>query len=430
MTLDDRLREAISSVDRAVTSHGRKQMPRFGRRETIRRTSMVLAALALAGLVGLPMIRELGSTRVKTADRPKEEQKQEQPSENGGEGAPTKPRSGSAPGAGLSGKSGSSSTTRGAEGGASPPTSLASISERIVFVSQRGGDHDIFVMNGDGSGQTRLTNDGNQDVAPSWAPDCRTIVFQRGLGVQGDAEIFTMKGDGTGQRRLRSASPGCCGSPGDRGADPVFSADGGTIAYVANTPNASGGSQFQIWSMDVDGSNPRQITFGAHSQSPAWSPDGSRIAFVRWLPNQAPRLWTMNADGSDDRLLSQSEGWDLWPSWSPDGRHLVFTNGHNLYTMTSGGGDRKRLTNTDAFDSEPSWSHDGSRIVFARDPDGHHGFACGGGITTDGNTFQCPYTTGPVPPSIWTINPDGRGLRQLTSSTTIDWSPSFNTFAR
>jgi Tol biopolymer transport system component len=418
MTLEGRLREASSSLDRAVAFHGRAPIPAFGRRNAIRRASLAVATLAIAAIVGVPMIRDLGPSRVKTADQPKQEQKKDESSQSGGGGAPTKP--GSAPGTGSAGKSGSSAGGGRSSGGAAGSTSQTSIADRIVFVSQRDGSNHIYVMNGDGSGQTRVTNNADEDVDPSWSPDGRSIVFTN-RRASGESAIYKIGVDGTDLRRLTSSGVGVYA--------PAWSPDGRSIAYAVANRDATGKTeQPHIWVMDADGSNQRVIASGASTTLPAWSPDGQRLAHIRDCPETCDPgpLWTMRADGSDEQEVFGSVRWDILPAWSPDGGRIAFVNGKEVWAINWAGGERRKLTSSSDYDADPSWSHDGSRMVFDRDPDGHLGFGCA--ITT--YELGCPYTTGPAPSSIWVINTDGTGLRQLTSPTTIDWGASFNTFAK
>src|SRR5262249_54564015 len=103
--------------------------------------------------------------------------------------------------------------------------------KRLVFSSTRDGNEEIYVMNADGSGQTRLTRNLQSDRQPAWSPDGATIIFQsmRGdsFGGRLDAAIYTMKADGSDQKRL---SPGA-------GPDitPRFSPDGKRVLFVRGT---------------------------------------------------------------------------------------------------------------------------------------------------------------------------------------------------
>jgi dipeptidyl aminopeptidase/acylaminoacyl peptidase len=182
---------------------------------------------------------------------------------------------------------------------------------KIAFTSTRDGNAEVYVMNADGSGQTRLTVNGAQDFGPVFSPDGSRIAFAR--SVAGNADIYLMDVDGTDVARLTN----------DGGAEPAFSPDGSQIAYTSTfiPPPPPPGSPPQrlapdVFVMNADGSGRTQLTHNARparTGSPAFSPDGSRIAFAVTAPNYAG-LMTMNADGSDVNQLPNVNA-DSNPDW-------------------------------------------------------------------------------------------------------------------
>jgi dipeptidyl aminopeptidase/acylaminoacyl peptidase len=101
--------------------------------------------------------------------------------------------------------------------------------------------------------------------------------------------------------------------------------------------------------------------------SPAWSPDGSRIAFHSRRGNQGA-LWVMNADGTQPAELASDAG---GPAWSPDGKLIAFISGGDLWLIGADGGGATRLTDTPGMTERlPAWSPDSSRIAFDASPDG------------------------------------------------------------
>ena len=127
---------------------------------------------------------------------------------------------------------------------------------RIVFSSGRDGNYEIYVMNADGSNQTRLTNDQNYDYSPSWSPYGARIAFRSER--DGNFEIYVMNADGSGQIRLTE-------DPGDDW-HPSWSPDGTKIAFYSNRDG-----NYEFYVMNVDGSNQTRLTDDpAHDRFPAW----------------------------------------------------------------------------------------------------------------------------------------------------------------
>jgi Tol biopolymer transport system component len=230
---------------------------------------------------------------------------------------------------------------------------------RIAFTRSSNGDGQIVVMNADGTGVSRLTQDDATDnYAPAWSPDGRRIVFvSRPKGHETGSDIYLMDADGSDLRQLTRTAA--------REERPAWSPDGARILFASDR---DGG--FQLYTMDADGGNQTRVTSGpGQSWSPAWSPDGRRIAFVSDREGSAA-IYVMDADGGNTRRVSEGRSRTDAPAWSPDGGKIVFTvnreGNDSLYVVDADGGDPTNLSNNPGLGSSlAAWSPDGARIAYA-----------------------------------------------------------------
>ncbi len=221
---------------------------------------------------------------------------------------------------------------------------------KIAFASNRAGAHEIYTMNADGTGQTRITYDGGGNFDPAWSPDGSKIAFESG------GQIHMVNADGTGRRRLTS-------NPGSS-LDPSWAPDGSKIAFTSGILDAR-----HIYVMNADGTGQMDLMpNGGDAHFPDWSPDGSKIAYS----NGAYEIRVMNADGTGRIYLTGKDA--RHPAWSPDGSKIVFDRGqlggYGIYVMNADGTGETRLTGGAWRDQWPAWSPDGSKIAFATDRNG------------------------------------------------------------
>ncbi|MCL6565935.1 MAG: hypothetical protein K6U09_05880 [Acidobacteriia bacterium] len=206
------------------------------------------------------------------------------------------------------------------------------------YVWRLNPEYDIYTARRDGSELRRLTTTPGYDAEATVSPDGRTIVFTSLR--DGDIDIYAMDADGTNVRRLTHELGY------DGGA--FFSPDGTRIVYRAHHPQDAAEiadykalletgllrpTRFEIFVMDADGSNKRQVTRnGAANFAPFWHPDGRRIIFASNL--HAPRsrnfdLYLIQADGSGLERVTYHELFDSFPMFSSDGRWLVWASNRN-----------------------------------------------------------------------------------------------------
>lgn len=169
------------------------------------------------------------------------------------------------------------------------------------------------------------------------------------------SQIGIMNPDGSGATTLRVY-----------GSDPNLSPDGARIVYCSSRDNIYS----QIYTMNADGSNSKRITNISTGDAcgPAWSPDGKKIAFYAFAvsnPSRNPEIWVMDPDGSNQKRLTDH---GLDPTWSPDGRRIAFASKRDgifqIYAMNADGSNVRRLTKHNAEDSNPAWAPDGAAIAF------------------------------------------------------------------
>jgi hypothetical protein len=208
----------------------------------------------------------------------------------------------------------------------------------IAFRSGRSGSYDVWVMNADGSSPTQLTTDLEDDGFPAWSPDGSKIAFQSHR--DGNSEIYVMNADGTAQTRLTF-------DPADD-LSPAWSPDGSKIAFISKRDGDD-----HVYTMAPDGSNVTQITFGPATEFfPTWSPDGAQLLCISGFGTYD--LLVMNADGSNPAAIST--GLDVnTPAWSPDGTAIAFVANSHVFTVHPDGTGLTQVTNGAGEDYKVDW---------------------------------------------------------------------------
>ncbi len=247
----------------------------------------------------------------------------------------------------------------------------------IAFETERGanGDYEIAVMAPDGTRQTVVVNSWADDVAPAWAPGGRQIAFltfrdtEKGKWGKGDGSIYVVGFDpATGQKTEPAHRVTDDGGNDDW---PAWSPDGKRIVFQSDR---SGNED--IWIINADATGLVQLTHNPKAdRHPNWSPDGKKIAFSSnrsgneevWVIDVAAAL--ASSDDSMAVNLTQSPGRDRYPFWSPDGKQLTFNthrdDDYEIYVMNADGSQQRNLSQSpQSTEGLADWSPDGKRVVF------------------------------------------------------------------
>src|SRR5713226_3057002 len=234
-------------------------------------------------------------------------------------------------------------------GAAAPTTPRA----ELAFVGVDHGLPQLFVVGADGVERRQLTSGSGSNTTPVWSPDGREVVFAATR--DGESQIVAVNENGTRRDLTRP--------PGDR-RNPAWSPDGRLIAFQSK----DGSGPFALFVMGADGTNLRQVPTPSFGLQPdvtsfAWLPDG-RLAYTNRSGTAQESLAVTNVDGTGQRFLGTASS----PAWSPDGGRLAFVlsrvGGAQIDVRDSAGGAPVRLTDPLVISVRPTWSPDGRQIAF------------------------------------------------------------------
>ena len=265
---------------------------------------------------------------------------------------------------------------------------------KIYFISNRTGHKEVWSMDWDGASQKQVTHLGGIALSPRVSPDNSRIAFSDLLHDSWQIKMYSLD-----LGKMVSF-------PHYRGGNysPAWSSDGTKIAFSSSM----GTGLSEIFIADSSGASPRRLTTGKTDVSPVFNPrTNAQIAFVSGRTG-LPQIYIMDADGSNVQRMTD-QGYAVSPAWSPNGLLLAFSwvrrygpgvlGGADIYLMDIASRQIVQLTHDAGRNDFPSWSPDGRHIVFESKRTG---------------TEQ-----------IWSVLADGTHLQQLTrvgSNTQPNWS--------
>ena len=295
------------------------------------------------------------------------------------------------------------------------------------FATVQGGESkygSIYTIGLNGKGERRLTRPpaGASDFQPDWSYDGLRIVFERQYDSK-PYEIWSVRADGSNLQRIE---PGCP-VPENQICDvssPAWSPDGSRIAYSdahGHVKYIGGVEWIEVGAlsvMDADGSHRRQLTqlsrpTSSEDGEPVWSPDGKRIAFVRLNSTATPRnkhaIFVINVDGTGLRRVTP---WQMQagdhPDWSPDGKWILFRS------------PDEGLVGTNLYRVHP----DGSALRRLTNTKGDIE-VLSASYSPDGKSIVLSRTGKGGLPDLWVMRHDGTNLRQLTRTPKWDSAPDW-----
>jgi dipeptidyl aminopeptidase/acylaminoacyl peptidase len=281
-----------------------------------------------------------------------------------------------------------------------------SLTQRVPVTDGVRANRDVFAHSRDGA-RTRVTTSTDNEEQSSWSPDGRWVAYKRR-----DA-VYVAPWDG-------SVPPQPLTKPNDgltNNTQPAWSPDGRRILFRTNRADSSK-NVGDVWVMDspfgpVPGepsASPLVVRPG-DERYPTFSPDGTKLLFRGDADGIAPsgdeEIYVANADGSGITALTQDAALDSAPAWSPDGTRIAWESmrdgggDREIFVMGADGGGVRQLTDNGVHDEGPAWSPDGRLITFTRSP------------------------TEDAPGDVWVMGAEGESPVQLTDTPVIEESPDW-----
>lgn len=223
---------------------------------------------------------------------------------------------------------------------------------------------DVFISKIDGSKQQKISGNAKHAFSSTWTKDGKRITFSADAENGKDSDIFTVKKDGSELIQLTKNA--------GQNTAPSFSPDGRKIAFMSKLNS----EKYQIFVMDLDGSNIKKLTNDSAISfcNPIWSANSQKIVYYSDKGDKKDQIWIMNADGSNQKLLTNNIGHNIFPSFSPDGKRIVFSRRDDkdadksyvdtsfLFVINTDGSNLQSIGKISSFYAR--FSPDGKKIAF------------------------------------------------------------------
>ncbi|NIT36542.1 MAG: DUF5050 domain-containing protein [candidate division Zixibacteria bacterium] len=259
---------------------------------------------------------------------------------------------------------------------------FASYPGKIVFTSDRDGNHDIYIMEGDGSDVVRLTSDDAYEDQPALSPDGELVVFVSNR--DGNNELYVVGADGKGLRRLTDTLY--------PELDPSFSPDGKWVIFTS----MAGGDK-DIWRLNIETGETEELVAGEGDQFMGRAAADGALVYIEDGGNDDVIL----LEDGVRRNLSRSPGIDTMASFSADGRVIYFTSNragnYDLFAVKRDGSGVREVIALESLEGRASASPDGQYLSITSDKDGDL--------------------------EIYVISPEGGVVEQLTENECQDYEP-------
>lgn len=225
---------------------------------------------------------------------------------------------------------------------------------QLAFASDMSGEWDIYAINADGTNLRSITADAHTDWSPSWSPDGERLAFHSDR--DGNQDVYTMRSDGTHIVNLTEDN-------NDTDSYPAWSPDGSLIAFCSR--RAPHRRFVELYVMDADGANPRQLTdHAAFVFHPDWSPSGEAIAYDFHVDGAtAGEIFTFSLSDTSTENLTASDEDESEPAWSPDGSQIAYQvwrprdTSSNLSVLDFGSMESIQVTfGESVHNTEPAWA--------------------------------------------------------------------------